>query len=292
MARIEQSGLRGFGLDRDANPPWLMVSALPANSFYSEKAVFLVDGAGWTLSSSKESVATIVADNSFGLPDVYLITGVRRGIAHILGEPPGGSGIWGPVQLLEVEVKDERPLKLAFNFVSDSHFEKTTRSAIAFELRRRTNKIFQGQANVTVDRPRNKDIQVRTSLRDIIGRQNRSELAFSGELRGPYHELFKLTDEGDRDADINVFFMPRSILARENVNPPLVFGGNGVIVIEDDRGGSIERVERDLAHWIAFLLGCDRTNDRKKADHLMLRSSDVTARFIPKEYANLLNPTF
>jgi hypothetical protein len=293
MAVAHFEGFRGVGFDGGVKPPWLTVSALPPARLFTRKEINLMDGAGWTLSSADESVAEITEDPTFLGPYRQIsVFGKGRGVTHILGAPPGGLP---PLRLLEVEVKNERKLKVAFNFVVDSHFEKTTRPTIPNfmnQLRHNTNQIFEAQANLTFDVLREKEIQVRTSLRDIIGRQDRGDLAFSGELRPPYHEWYKLVDEGDSQAEINVFFIARSILNKENTFPPLVFGQDGNIVIEDDPSRRIERVERDLAHWIAIMLGCTRTNERGKADHLMSRSNDVTARFIPKECANILNPTF
>lgn len=293
MAAARFEGLRGFGFDRDVNPPWLIVSALPPLNQFTAKEVDLMDGTGWTITSADGSIVDVTENPTPTRPGSRLINifGMARGVTHVLGGPPGGLP---PVRLLEVEVKTRRRLKIAFNFVVDSHFEKTTRATIPNfmnQLRTNTNNIFQAQANVTFDVVREKEIQVRTSLRDIIGKQDRHDLAFTGDLRGPYHEWFKLVDEGDSSAEINVFFIPRSILNKENLLPPLVFGQDGNIVIEDDPVTRIEKVERDLAHWIALTLGCSRTGDRAKADHLMSRSTDTAARFMPKGDANILNPT-
>lgn len=289
MAFARFEGFRGTGFDGDVIPPWQGVSTLAP---YSIKLVSLVDGIGWTISSSNESVATIAENGaSNGGSRLFDVKGIGRGVAYVMGKPPGGGP---PRRLLEVEVKPKRVLKIAFNFVVDSHLETTVRPTIPHfmnQLRNNTNELFENQANLTIDVTREKEIQVRTSLRDIIGKQNRGELGLSGYLKGPYQEWYKLLEDADRDAEINVFFMPRSIAAKENTYPPVVFGMDGNIVIEDDPGRRIDRVERDVAHWIAYLLGCSRKRDRRKPDHLMSLSDDVTARFISKEDAGVLNQT-
>lgn len=292
MAMTRFVGTRGSGFDEGTDPPWLAVSALPPLNIFTAKEVDLMDGAGWTLTAEHPAIVDVTENPTVPGPGRRInVFGMSRGITHVLGTPPGGLP---PVRLLEVEVKKKRRLPIAFHVVVDSHFNKTTRSAVPnfmSQLRTNTNIIFEGQANLVLDSVREKEITVRTSLRDIIGKQNRGELGFTGDLRGPYHEWFKLVDEGERRAEINVFFVPRSILDRENTYPPLVFGQDGNIVIEDDPAGRMDRVERELAHWIAYMLGCSRTTSKGRADHLMSRSGTATARFLPKNDANVLNPT-
>lgn len=200
------------------------------------------------------------------------------------------------IPLLEVEVKEKLPLKIAFQFVTDNSLNSPNQwnqaSGFMTQLKFNTNSIFERQANLVFDVTREKDVQVNTSLRDIIGKQDRQDLAFTRSLRAPYHEWFKLTGEGDPLAAINVFFIARSFLQRDNVFPPLIFGMDGNLLVEDDPFRRIEQLERELARFIAETLGVNRTQGRRHAEYLMSPSTDVTARKLPKEHANMLNPTF
>lgn len=260
------------------------------------KFPILEDGVGWTIGSNDESVATI-KDDPLTTPSSsshdFILTGVGKGVTHVLGEPPGGLP---PLRLLQVEVKEELRLKIAFQFVTDNSINSPLQwnqtTGFMSQLKNNTNNIFEQQANMIFDVLREKDVQVSTSLRDIIGKQNRADLAFTRSLRGPYREWEKLTAEGDSRASINVFFIARSILRKENTLSPLIFGMDGNILVEDDPFRRIEKLERELAQLIAEMLGVQRTRGLSHPEHLMSQSSDITARKLPKEHANILNPTF
>ncbi len=199
------------------------------------------------------------------------------------------------IPLLDVEVKEKLPLKIAFQFVTDNSFNNPNQwnqtTGFMMQLKFNTNTIFERQANLVFDVTREQDVQASTSLRDIVGKQDWGDLSFSRSLRGPYHEWFKLVKEADPRATINVFFMARSILQKEQRFSPLIFGMDGNIVIEDDPFKRIEKIERELAQLIAEMLGVPRYGGARHPEYLMSASSDVTARKLPKRQANLLNPT-
>jgi hypothetical protein len=282
---IETTPLSGF--DPAPSPPW---QVLGVN--YTMQAQ-LVDGAGWAISTELDTRATITEDpaSPIGPTRIFELRGINRGVTYVLGEPPGGGP---PVRLLELEVKEKLPLKVAFHYVEDNSYNKTTRAtAPGFmgRLRRSLLEIFFVQTLLRVEVAREIDIQVPTSLRDILKGQDRGELALTGLLRGPYREWYKLASQGDSSSPINVFFVPRSILVKEQGVIPLIFGMDGNILIEDDVLPSTDHIERGLAQWIAYTSGCPRTTSRRRANHLMSNTTDPAARFIPKDCANILNPT-
>lgn len=287
-------GNAGFGFDPNATPRWQMVgSKLASSSLNSVKLVTLRNGAGWTVASSDDLTASIKEDplSTGGASRLFEITGKKRGTAVISGVHPDGR----IVRLLDVEVKDAVPLKLAFQFVQDSYFNKTETLKIGGlinQLKQNMGSIFELQANRTLDITRDKEVQVNTSIADIIGKHDRNHVAFTGELRGPYYEWEKLVAEGDSRAAINIFFMPRSMFTKHKSGPSVIVGMDGNVLYEDETTPSIERMERILGFWIAYMLGCPETNNKRDRSHLMFRSlDDRDARFISKECANILNPT-
>lgn len=268
-------------------------SRLTSSPLNSVKVVTLRNGTGWSVQSSDPLTSSIKEDSAStgGSSRLFEITGEKRGTAFIdVAHPDGRSA-----RVLEVEVKDLLPLKIAFQFVQDSYFNKTETLKIGGlinQLKQNMGNIFELQANRTLDITRDKEVQVSTSMADIIGKHDRNHVAFTGELRGPYHEWEKLVSEGDSRAAINIFFMPRSMFTKHKSGQSVIVGMDGNVLYEDETTPSVERMERILGFWIAYMLGCPETNNRRDGSHLMFRSfDDRDARFISKECANTLNPT-
>jgi hypothetical protein len=269
-------------------------SKLTSSPLNSVKVVTLRNGSGWSVQSSDRLTASIREDpaSTGGSGRLFEITGEKRGTAFIDALHPDGRSVRG----LEVEVKDMLPLKIAFQFVQDSYFNKTETlkiGGLVNQLKQNMGNIFELQANRTLDITRDKEVQVNTSMADIIGKHDRNHVAFTGELRGPYHEWEKLVSEGDSSAAINIFFMPRSMFTKHKSGPSVILGMDGNVLYEDGPAQSIERMERILAFWIAYMLGCpETTNLRQRADLMFKSLDDRDARFLSKECANILNPTF
>jgi hypothetical protein len=185
-----------------------------------------------------------------------------------------------------VRVKDRLPLNIAFQFVEDNLYRKTTASTTTqfmYQLRHNLNNIFELQTAVNLNITREKDVHIETNIDDIVGKQDQYNLAHGDALKGPYHEWFKLTGEGDPKGAINVFFVPRTF----KTPPSLVFGADGNIIIVDPETIEIEKIERILGHWIAYMLGCPFASNRR---HLTFRNPPQYdgGRFISKDNANFL----
>ncbi|WP_406698662.1 hypothetical protein V5E97_07220 [Singulisphaera sp. Ch08] len=194
-----------------------------------------------------------------------------------------------PVARLQVSVKDERPLNIAFQFVTDDIFEKTKRpSFVADDLHLELNKIFQLQANVRFKKTRALDVQVNTNVYQVILEQR------NGSTRKPHREWDKIEVGADPDAEINVFFMPWYWTDR--TRPSGILERYGSFICVDPM--SDDEVKVALPHMVGQFLGCSVVSNDRQRHHVMHwnRAEGVTGlterrNFIPRDCANLINPS-
>jgi hypothetical protein len=280
---VTTAGNKGF--DATVKPPWQMIGV---GGFTD---LDLHDGAGWDLRPTDPRIS--VRD----MPVAPMMTfrtirieAKSAGTASIDAVHPDGR----KVRVLDVEVKARKLLRVILNYVEDKFHNQTTTynfAGFAPKLKTDLDFIFVPQTEVEIQILRERSVDVRTSVYDIVGRQDRSELSFTGRLRGPYSEWFKMADKAETDtgADVNVFLMPRSQMRGFRDGPSLVLGMDGNILYEDELLIDTDKVARTLGHWIAAIEGCSETFDSKQ---LMFRDPDSRgSRFIPKDCANILNPT-
>jgi hypothetical protein len=297
--RFEEA-FENHGFDRNATPRWQMVAL--GSSLHSLKDVNLRFAAGMNVVSQIPNVATITKDSTSSSGDRFTIEAKNPGTTFIDVFDPGSQTLFP--KRLEVEVKNIKRVKIAYQFVDKTTYNPTEISNQVHQ--NLTLAIYEPQANVHFDLTRATPISVIESLRGII-----SEL----KSRRPRKEWFGLIDWGDKGADINVFFMPWDGRAEERPTEMLaefnVDKGGFNIVCPD--GMSLREVERALAHEIGFFLGCSAIHNDRQRNHLMFRASndrDLTefvqsgdymnrasrrlrdSRFISKDCANWMNPTF
>jgi hypothetical protein len=287
------NGTAFSGFDKEAHPPWLMVRFTNARRF--SQRLFLVNGDRWVVESHNSSIASL-AEDTLGIPNIFngrefSITGESPGVTFIEGFLHHDGKI--PVaRLLEVSVKDERSLSIAFHFVTDDLFTATNRPAtIADELLLILNDIFGNQANVTFTTTRKGAAQVSTNLLLIVTADQPNE---DGILKH-HREWDKLLVARDPTADINVFFMPWG--GSKDRRPTRILGLSGDFVCPDEMLD--DEVKVALQHEIGRFLGCDVTYDEKRSQHLMFwrRAEGINpdpgngfASFISKDCANTMNP--
>jgi hypothetical protein len=295
--RFEEA-LENYGFDRNATPRWQMVAL--GSSPHDAKDVILKFAAGMNVTSQNPNIATITG--TFGFHDRFTIVAKNPGTTFIDVFDPGSQTLFP--KRLEVEVKNIKRVKIAYQFVDKTTYNPTD---ISNQVHRNlTMAIYEPQANIHFDLTRATPISVIETLRGII-----SEL----KSRRPRKEWFGLIDWGDKGADINVFFMPWDGRAEERPTEMLAefnFDKGGFNIVCPD-GMSLEEVERALAHEIGLFLGCAVTHNDRQSNHLMFRVSndrDLTefvqsgdymnrasrrlrdSRFISKDCANIMNPTF
>lgn len=282
IPRFEVDGLIDeTGLDPEATPRWLMVGHTSVSS------VFLADGAGMTVQVRNEKIASI-QETSFvsGGRREFWITGASPGETFVEVIDPKTKR---PAARLQVSVKDERPLKIAFQYVTDRLHEKTKRpSFVADDLVVELSKIYQFQANVRFKKTRALDVDVDTDLYQIILEQR------NGNTRKVNREWDKVAAAGDSDADLNVFFMPWYWTDR--TRPGEILEKYGVFLCVDSM--SDDEVKVALPHVIGRYLGCTVVSKESQRHHVMhwdraegVTNLTVRRNFIPRDCANVLNPS-
>jgi len=282
---ITTAGNKGF--DSTVDPPWQMIGV---GDFTD---LVLHDGTGWDLKPSDPRIT--VRDMPVGPTMTFRnirIEAKTVGPAFIDAVHPDGR----KQRILEVDVKGRKQLRVILNFVEDKfHNQTTIFNFPGFKPKLKTDIdfIFVPQAEVEIQFLLERSVDVRTSIYDIIGRQERSEVVFTGRLKGPYVEWYKMADKAETGlgADLNVFLMPRSEFRGFRDGPSLVLGMDGNILYEDELVPDTDKIARTLGHWIACVEGCAETFNSRSHEQLMFRDPNTrNSRFIPKECANILNP--
>jgi len=289
------------GFDETAVPRWQSVSL--GSGFFARKSVDLQFGDGMTVTSQDPNIATITPDST--VPGRFEIEGRATGITFIdVFDPTSGNRF---SKLLEVDVKGEKRVKIAYHFVDKT---LVNQSQITGQVHGNlTVNIYEPQANVVFDMTRATPIMVTTTLRDII-----SELKQSTRRIIKHREWDDLISWGDKSADINVFFMEWDGRPNDAPSEALAqfdFDKGGFNIVCPD-GMTAHQVERALAHEIGRFFGCFTTNSQQQKHQLMFRTFDypdlaqfirsgdyqsfdsrklADSRNITKDCANLINPT-
>ncbi|MEW6129656.1 MAG: hypothetical protein AB1757_21630 [Acidobacteriota bacterium] len=276
-----------WGLDKNAAPPWFMVGHREI------KTLLLEFGAGKIVRSVNPRIASI-SDSGGGFFDIK-------------GESPGPPTRIEVIDIatrsleatLEVAVKRPKRQRISFHFVEDRRGDKTTHSfdkaqTVVDEL----NTIFTHQTNLVFELGWIDDVKVDIDLGDVLVESvNKKNQRFSDEGtiigKSIWRKLFITKRDGR--ADFNVYFVPTEEVNNRNLT---LFWDDTNCVIED---GVIEP-EFILPHLIGRMYGCEPTSSPLRDHHLMFwdagfqdanwasmfrRRSD---NFIPKRWANLMNP--
>lgn len=135
--------LENYGFDSSATPEWLMIP------LEDHKPIWLVDGAGLTVTSTAPGIASVVVEDKTApaLPTwrVLTIRGNMAGRTFI--EVRRGREL---VKRLEVSVKPPITLKISFHFVSDEAGNTTKRTPQELdEMMFWLNQIYTPQTNIT-----------------------------------------------------------------------------------------------------------------------------------------------
>jgi hypothetical protein len=191
---------------------------------------------------------------------------------------------------LEVSVKEELALKIAFQFVTDGLANPTTRDhTIAGQLVSELNNFFKPRADITFTMARAADVITRAMLSDILREQK------PGDFFRPTKSWNQLIAEGDRGASVNVFFMKFTKLRSGDEDRFEALGTDGDCVFSDIMPN--ENVSVALPHMIGRFLGCGVVTG-KDQEHLLMHESrargvaPITAAedVVPRDCANTMNP--
>lgn len=270
---VEHFPLMGF--DDSIDPPWQMVPLA------GTRTVKLKDAAGQTVRSSDPTVAKVsevpLANNNNDR--LVVIEGIKRGKATI--ESVGGGVVKAK---LDVSVKNEKVVKVAFNFVQDKAGHKTARAhASVSGLVLGMNGILHTQANIKIKQHSVRDVKIDADLGTVV-RWARGV----ANVAASEHEWDAVVAKRDGTADFNIFFVweyeQDATPHQDNTNAGTL-GGN--CLCEDDVGGDDSQT---LGHETGHHLGCPDRSGAGTASRLMYFAKAANAYRIPKEDNDVMNP--
>jgi hypothetical protein len=219
----------------------------------------------------------------------FEITGENPGPAYIeVADSSNGNTF---VRLLEVSVKTERIVTIAFHFVEDIAGKTTRDPNIVNSLIRFLDHIYGFRTNISFQIKRAAPVQANVYLPELVRERRDVDAGSSRSQR----EWDKLVDTRDPGADFNVFFVPAVKPKKSNIPFRLMHTIGADCVCDDDR--FLDTIIQILSHDIGVALGCDSTSDSKKQNHLMFESPldriDIrrTGDFISKDCVNIMNPS-
>lgn len=273
------------GYDRYQNPHWQMV---PLNGF---RYIALRDGAGLTVTVKNNSPIITVKEvplntvptrnrvSVLSTDRIFKITGKTKGTAHL--EARSGTIV---KVALEISVKTEKTVSLAFNFVKDNAGHSTRRTtAHSVNWISTLNWMYHGQTNIKFVAKSSRQVTVPKNLGSVV--------RFSSHLSGvavAEHEWNDVTALGDSTADMNFFF----VWEYEQDSNPNTDATDAAALdsncIFEDRAG-VQPVET-LGHEIGHYLGCADQYVAVRMRELMYGYTDVRGKHIPKQDANIMNP--
>jgi hypothetical protein len=281
---VEYGQGRGH-FDADVYPNYLMVPER------DHARVFLTVYDDWVLKSDNENIASVEYKFQGADGAIYQVEGksVSSTFVHVYDH--GKRTRWR----LQVDVKPERPLAIAFHsVVQDSNGDKTTRDpGMPFVLVSLLNDVFKEQCNMPVSSTVVEDIKLQTTLFDIAQEQDRGP----GNRRNPWPEWSKVADACDPTAEINVFFMPNKPAGTASGVDPKVITKDNICVFPDSM--SDDKVKVALPHWVANFLGCSPTYSKWATHYLMFHTradgdGDLNPNgkvpFIGKDCVRAINP--
>lgn len=276
------------GFDQLATPRWQMLRA-GGQSFTT---MFLDGAVGLVVKSRNPPIADITeAPNLANVPRrEFRITGQSPGTTFI--DVFARNSATAVIAMLEVCVKEELPVKIAFNWL-DGTLDTSARPQSWTAYMNELDSIFLVQANVQFIPTRTNKISVSTTL-DIIMAERKQSVG----RRVPAHrEEDLLTRAGDPQA-FNVYFMPWT--GMEEKRPTGFLDVSDGWILPDSM--TEDEVIIALPHLLGRLLGCSVTDRDADVGHLMHASRAegrnlsptptvfVPSRsFIPKSCSNILN---
>jgi hypothetical protein len=281
------------GFDGRAIPAWLMV---PANHGIKE---IRVDSGSLkvNLTSSFEGVAKVSPAPTRG-KGVWLVEGIVKGSAYIEARAVAKEAELE--RLLEVSVKDVRPVTVKFYLVRDKNHMTKRDQANAEDLLKRINNIHTPQDNVRFDFHSAQTLPIDEDLGDVVDFQGKGFATYM-EDTPENHKWHAITKHGDPDhATFNVFCVWK-FLARENPGYVGYTTGNTSMGTKHRPNNNMclfsDEVEKNnlpgqiLAHEAGHYLGFGREHYKEKSDmDLLMFESGAGGIKILKQDANAFNP--
>jgi hypothetical protein len=274
------------GFDREAVPRWQMVPMTES------RYIVLRGGAGLAVTSADPAIATVTEiarrdlpigsfNEAFQASDRFFrLDAVAWGITRIQAKTAAGV-----IDVeLEVDTKNLKTVRVAFNFVRDNaghHTSQVPASAAQWvvDLNRF---IFKVQANVEILSHSARWVDVAQNLGDVV--------RFSSHLptvAAAQHEWDVVVARGDPTADLNVFL----VWEYEQDETPYVDNAGGGTsgtntLLEDHLQGYRHR---NLGHELGHALGLDDHYEASHKHDLMYGYEDGGTN-LPKAHANAINP--
>jgi hypothetical protein len=273
------------GWDRHATPVWQMVPRA------GKRYVALRDGKGLTVLSLNPAVVSVREIKVTDLPAggermplqwndrIFELSGGSKGSALVVavGVAPG-PGVIPSVHAaaLQVDTKDKKTVRICFNFVKDSAGHSTRRvPAQAANWVATMNYIYNGQANVFIERKDARVVNVATNLGHTI--ETLSNAA------GEEVQFYPL---GDASADINMFLVWNMDITDDTADEDAFADGKN-IVFEDNAGHAIGVT---MSHEVGHVLGLPDHYNTATWYQLMYGITDKRGVDLPRGDVNKINP--
>jgi hypothetical protein len=280
--------LAHHGFDRSAAPDWQMVPV-------GGTRILNVSGVRGLVPRVRNPdpanpALTMAVSGAGSTVRLTLTGGPVAGLASVEWVPSGGLiGAVATDHTLEVSVKAEKRVQIAFHYVDDGRRQQTRRKIDDLDaMITRANRILTPQANVTLVRKSAAALPVAQNLGRVV--------RFSSHLEGPPHNVDPAQHEWDdlfalRDttADFNVFFVREyedDITPLRDDTDAGTLASDKMCVFEDritDPAGAT------LAHEMVHGLGVP--DHDISVTHLMADGEHGIGRFITKDQANTINPS-
>jgi len=269
-----------YGFDKSVNPYWQMV---PLDG---EKDVYLDNAAGMTVQILNANIAQVSETTINNVPGqqrrLFKLTGKSRGQTYLEVRKDNVLKT-----RLEIDVKEEKKLGLAFNFVTDKGKHTTIKnpSDVPYWITI-LNEIYHPQANVSFTHCSTRSVKIKNNLGPEV---DSIDANYSG------WEWDVIVKERDNSADINLFFVWK--IAKHTPNGASFPKGSNTLkdcLIADFiiRPFEIEIVV--MAHEIGHALGIRNDqhfyHPKNRGRVVMYYISRFAGREFPKIHANMINP--
>ena len=247
------------GFDAEGIPRWQIVAASSFRTVFLDNAG--LPGPTLTVTSLHPNIASIT--EIFSIPPIprreFRINGLVSGRSELQVFAPNGRTVIGQLQVM---VKNQSVLKVAFHRVTDGLFDTTTRpQATGANLQTDLNLIFGPQANVGIDSPpmTAAPVSLRTTLPELVMEQR--------ERHMPKRGWAEFEKAGDPGSHLNVFFMPWQGTPGRLPSQIIQDATETILIFED--GMPVDNVLIALAHRIGRFLGAAVTTSDRHRHHVM-----------------------
>lgn len=270
-----------YGFDKSINPYWQMV---PLDG---EKNVYLSGAAGMSVQVSDTRIAQVseaAADNNVESQQKRLLKIAGKLYGRTYLEVRDGNVL---KTRLEVEVKKQKDVSLAFNFVADKANHTTIKNPSDVpEWMKKLNEIFHPQTNILFTHRSTRSVRINNNLGPEVD-------SIDENLSG--WEWDAIVKERDASADVNLFFVWKLVAhSSEGAAFPKGSAFGKDCLISDHIKRPLEIEVLVMAHEIGHILGIRDDqhfyHPNNKGKFVMYYKSSFAGAEIPKIHTNMVNP--